>query len=217
MCEIAREILTGEFSVARVIARPFIGEPGSFERTSNRKDYSLEPPEKTVLDYALEAGNDVIGIGKIHDIFNGKGISKEIPSKSNLEGIKKTISALESDSKGIIFTNLVDFDAKYGHRRDVEGYKSALEEVNHHLPDLLKALKQDDLLIITADHGNDPSYEGTDHTREYIPLLIYGSMIIPGVNIGTRNSFADIGATISEMLNIDRTPYGKSFASLILK
>lgn len=217
MCEIARNIMTGENAVARIIARPFVGKLGSFERTPNRKDFSLSPQESTVLDFALDAGFEVIGIGKIHDIYNGQGISKKISSKSNKQGIEKTIKAIEDNTEGIIFTNLVDFDSKYGHRRDPKGYKEALEEVNHHLPDILSSLNKEDLLIITADHGNDPTYPGTDHTREYVPLLIVGDAVKQGTNIGTRESFSDIAATISELLKIEKSRNGNSFAKLVLK
>jgi phosphopentomutase len=217
MCEIAREIMTGENAVARIIARPFKGNLGSFERTANRKDFSLSPQENTVLDFTLDAGYEVVGIGKIDDIFNGQGISKKIPSKSNKQGIEKTIAAIKENTEGIIFTNLVDFDSKFGHRRDPKGYKEALEEVNRHLPDLLNSLKEQDIMIITADHGNDPTYPGTDHTREYVPLIVVGSGVKQGVNIGTRNSFADIAATISELLQVEKPRNGKSFAESILK
>ena len=217
MCEIAREIMTGENAVARIIARPFVGTLGAFERTSNRKDFSLSPQENTVLDFTLDAGYEVVGIGKIDDIYNGQGISKKIASKSNAQGIEKTIEAIETNTQGIIFTNLVDFDSKFGHRRDPEGYKKALEEVNHHLPKILESLKEEDLLIITADHGNDPTYLGTDHTREYVPLLIVGDTVKQGADIGTRSSFADIAATISDLLHVEKTRNGNSFAKLIQK
>ncbi len=217
MCEIAREIMTGENAVARIIARPFIGSLGSFERTANRKDFSISPQENTILDFTLEAGYEVVGIGKIDDIYNGQGISKKIASKSNEQGIKKTIEAIEENTQGIIFTNLVDFDSKFGHRRDSKGYKEALEEVNQHLPSILTSLKDQDLLIITADHGNDPTYPGTDHTREYVPLLIVGDSVKQGANIGTRTSFSDIAATISELLQVKKPQNGNSFAKLIQK
>lgn len=217
MCEIARDIMTGDHAVARIIARPFVGDLGSFKRTANRKDFSLSPTEETVLDFAIDGGYEVIGIGKIHDIYNGQGISKKVSSKSNEQGIQKTIEAIQENTQGIIFTNLVDFDSKYGHRRDSEGYKEALEEVNRHLPNILNALKKEDLLIITADHGNDPTYKGTDHTREYIPLLIFGDIVQKGVDIGTRKTFSDIAATISEVLKIKSPQNGESFAPMILK
>ncbi|RKD27859.1 phosphopentomutase [Caminicella sporogenes DSM 14501] len=217
MCEIAREILRGEHQVARVIARPFVGKPGSFERTSNRKDYSLDPFGKTILDIVSENGYDVMAVGKIEDIFNGRGITKSIHTKDNMDGVDKTIEFLKTDNKGIIFTNLVDFDSKYGHRRNVEGYKKALEELDARIPELLESLKEDDMLIITADHGNDPTYKGTDHTREYIPILVYGDKIKSGVNIGTRKTFADIAATIADIFDVQKTQVGTSFKELILK
>lgn len=217
MCEIARAILRGEDQVARVIARPFIGEPGKFERTSNRRDYSIKPFGKTVLDYAKEAGLDVQAVGKIVDIFDGEGITEDVHTKDNMDGVDKTINYLKTDSKGIIFSNLVDFDAKYGHRRNVEGYKKAIEELDHRIPELLEALRDDDIIIFTADHGNDPSYKGSDHTREYVPMLAYGKNIKAGADIGIRGSFSDIAATISDILEIKSTEHGESFKSLIVK
>lgn len=217
MCSIARELMMGENAVARIIARPFEGIPGSFERTPNRRDYSLEPFENTVLDLAKENGLDVVGIGKIEDIFNGRGITEAIHTKDNKEGVEETIKALQRESKGIIFTNLVDFDSKYGHRRDVAGYKKALEEFDACLPELLQNLKDEDVIIFTADHGNDPTYMGTDHTREYVPVVAYGKAIKENVNLGTRNSFADIAITISDLLNIPNTGKGESFKELIIK
>lgn len=216
MCSIAREILKGEDQVARVIARPFIGESGNFTRTPNRRDYSLDPFNKTILDFTSEAGYDVMAVGKIEDIFNGKGITKEIHTKSNMDGVDRTIEFLNTDSKGIIFTNLVDFDAKYGHRRNVKGYKEALEELDLRIPEILDSLREDDVLIITADHGNDPTYKGTDHTREYIPIIVYGKKVKAGVNLGTRETFADIAATIADILNVESPRLGKSFKDLIL-
>lgn len=216
MCSIAREILKGEDQVARVIARPFIGELGNFTRTPNRRDYSLDPFEKTVLDFASEAGYDVMAVGKIEDIFNGKGITKEIHTKSNMDGVDKTIEFLNTDSKGIIFTNLVDFDAKFGHRRNVKGYKEALEELDLRIPEILNSLREDDMLIITADHGNDPTYKGTDHTREYIPIVVYGEKVKAGINLGTRETFADIAATIADVLGVEKPKIGRSFKDLIL-
>jgi phosphopentomutase len=216
MCEIAREILRGKDAVARVIARPFIGEPGSFERTANRRDYSLNPFEPTVLDHAKDAGFDVQAVGKIVDIFNGQGITEDVHTKSNMDGIDKTLDYLATDSKGIIFTNLVDFDAKFGHRRNVAGYKEALEETDARIPELLAALRDDDIVIFTADHGNDPGYKGTDHTREYVPILVYGKQVKAGVNLGTRKTFADIAATVADILKIQGTGNGTSFKDEIL-
>ena len=217
MCEIARELMMGGNAVARIIARPFDGELGSFQRTTNRKDYSLDPPSKTVLDLAKNEGLEVIGIGKIEDIFNSKGFTSAIHTKSNMSGVDATIESLNKESKGIIFTNLVDFDAKYGHRRNPEGYKDALEAFDKRVPDILAAMNDDDILIITADHGNDPTFKGTDHTREYVPILVYGKEIKSNVNLGTRKSFADIARTISEFLRISDTGVGESFAELALK
>ncbi|ABR48677.1 phosphopentomutase [Alkaliphilus metalliredigens QYMF] len=217
MCEIAREIMRGDHAVARVIARPFVGDPGNFIRTSNRRDYSLDPFGKTLLDIAKEAGKDVIGIGKIEDIFNGNGITEAIHTKDNMDGIDQTIAYLKKENKGIIFTNLVDFDSKYGHRRDPKGYKQALEEMDRRIPEILSHLNDEDLIIFTADHGNDPTFKGSDHTREYIPIVIYGKQVKAGVNIGTRKSFADIAATISDILNIDDTGNGESFKKFILE
>lgn len=217
MCEIAREIMMGENAVARIIARPFIGTPGSFERTANRRDYSLSPFEDTVLDNIKNANLDVIGVGKIEDIFNKQGITEAIHTKDNMDGVDQTINYMKKDNKGLIFTNLVDFDSKYGHRRDVEGYKNALEEFDARIPEILENMKDDDILIINSDHGNDPTYKGTDHTREYIPILIYGKNVFNGYNLGTRNSFADIGATVADILNVDSPKNGKSFKNEIIK
>ncbi|MBC8631095.1 phosphopentomutase [[Eubacterium] tenue] len=217
MCEIAREIMMGENAVARIIARPFIGNPGSFERTANRRDYSLSPFEDTVLDNIKNANLDVIGVGKIEDIFNKQGITEAIHTKDNMDGVDQTINYMKKDNKGLIFTNLVDFDSKYGHRRDVEGYKNALEEFDARIPEILENMKDDDILIINSDHGNDPTYKGTDHTREYIPILIYGKNVVNGYNLGTRNSFADIGATVADILNVDSPKNGKSFKNEIIK
>ena len=217
MCEIAREIMMGDNAVARIIARPFVGEPGNFERTPNRRDYSLDPFEETLLDKAKKAGLDVIGIGKIEDIYNGKGITEAIHTKDNMEGIDATIEYLKKDNRGIIFTNLVDFDSKYGHRRDSHGYRKALEAMDERLPSILMNLTPDDVIIFTADHGNDPTFKGSDHTREYIPIVIFGEKIKENVNIGTRKSFADIAATISDLLDIPNTGKGESFKNMILK
>lgn len=216
MCQIARDMLVGDDQVARVIARPFIGEPGNFQRTSNRRDYSIKPFEKTVLDYAKEAGLSVKAVGKIVDIYDGEGITHDVHTKDNMDGVNQTLNYLKESFKGILFTNLVDFDAKFGHRRDVDGYRKAIEEVDARLPELLSAMNSTDLLIILADHGNDPGYKGSDHTREYIPLLIYGEKVKAGVNIGTRKTFADVAATLSDILEIPATPYGTSFKDEIL-
>ncbi len=200
-CKIALEICKEKSPVARVIARPYIGKKsGEFTRTSNRHDYSVKPPKKTILDKVLEAGLDTIAIGKTSDIFSGQGVTDSRgTNKDNKDGIIKTIDALKEDTKGLIFTNLVDFDMLYGHRRNVEGYKNALEEFDNYLPEIIDNLKDEEILIITADHGCDPTYKGTDHTREYIPILVYGKGV-KGVDLGTRDTFADIAATLEELL-----------------
>ena len=218
MCEIAREIMMGDNAVARVIARPFIGnKTGEFTRTSNRRDYSLNPFEPTVLDNIKEANLDVIGVGKIEDIFNGQGITEAIHTKDNMHGVDETINYINKDNNGLIFTNLVDFDSKFGHRRNVEGYKEALEEFDARIPEIINAMKDEDILIINADHGNDPTYKGTDHTREYIPVLVYGKNIKENTNLGIRKSFADIGATVADLLNVKMPKNGQSFKSEMMK
>ena len=200
-CKIALEICGEHSPVARVIARPYIGSgKGNFKRTSNRHDYSIEPPKDTILDKIKASDLDVIAIGKTSDIFSGKGITESKgTNKDNKDGIIKTIHALKDDTKGLIFTNLVDFDMLYGHRRNVKGYKDALEEFDNYLPEIISNLKDKEILIITADHGCDPTYKGTDHTREYIPILVYGKGI-KNVDLGIRSTFADIAATIEELL-----------------
>lgn len=217
MCEIAREIMMGDNAVARIIARPFIGKPGAFERTSNRRDYSLSPFEDTVLDNIKNSNLDVIGVGKIEDIFNQQGITEAIHTHDNMDGVNQTINYMKKETKGLIFTNLVDFDSKYGHRRDVEGYKNALEEFDARIPEILENMNDDDVLIINSDHGNDPTYKGTDHTREYIPVLVYGKNLKSGIKLGTRNSFADIGATVADILNVEMPKHGQSFKNEIMK
>ncbi|MFA6665920.1 MAG: phosphopentomutase [Armatimonadota bacterium] len=212
MCETAREILSGPYNVARVIARPFVGEPGHFVRTYNRKDYSVKPPGPTVLDDLCNNGYKVTGIGKIGDIFAGQGISESIHTEGNVDGICRTIEAIEASEPGIIFSNLVDFDSKYGHRNDPEGFAHGLREFDSYLPDILHALLREDLLIITADHGNDPTTPSTDHSREMVPLLVWGPGARQGVNLGVRDTFADIAATAAEVFNLDARPAGRSFA-----
>ena len=216
ICEKAREILRGKHAVARVIARPFIGNPGNFTRTDRRRDFSLPCPQKTLLDHAGEKGIKVLGIGKIWDIFNGRGIHESIHIHNNADGCKKTINAINGNrDSGIIFTNLIDFDMKYGHRNDVEGYRKALEEFDAFLPEIENSLKKEDLLILTADHGNDPTTPGTDHTREYVPVLCYGKETKKGISLGTRDSFSDLGQTAAEYLGIGPLKNGKSFLTLI--
>ena len=210
-CEGAREILQGEYAVARVIARPFRGEPGSFERVGEaRKDFSLTPPHPTVLNALRDAGREVIGIGKIPDIYNHSGFSEEVHTDSNADGVEKTLAAMKRHPKGLIFCNLVEFDSLYGHRRNPQGYAEALREVDEKLPQLLAAVGEDDFLFFISDHGNDPTWRGSDHTREYGLLLVYGGH---EVNLGTRSSFADIGATVAELLETTWTGAGESFAA----
>ncbi|MBI4752847.1 phosphopentomutase [Candidatus Desantisbacteria bacterium] len=202
ICEISRELLVGQHQVARVIARPFIGQPGSFKRTASRRDYSIPPPGKTILNLLCEAGYETIGIGKIGDIFAHSGLTKSIPTHGNAEGIKQTIECLKHDFEGMIFVNLVDFDMLYGHRNDIEGYKRALEEFDQALPEIIQAMRETDLLIITADHGCDPTTLSTDHSREFVPLLVYGAAIRSGVNLGIRQTFASVGQTIADIFEV---------------
>ena len=212
VCKIAREIcMDPKYMVGRIIARPFIGEnKDEFVRTPNRHDYALSPSSKTVLNYLSENNYSVISVGKINDIFNKEGITRAIKSVSNNDGMEKNLELLKEDFCGLCFTNLVDFDAKYGHRRDSYGYKKAIEDFDKYLALMIKNIKEDDLIIITADHGNDPTWHGTDHTREYVPIIAYSKNNISN-NLGTRNSFADIGATISENFNVKSPEIGKSF------
>lgn len=216
-CEKALEICGKLSPVARVIARPYIGEKkGEFTRTSNRHDYSVLPPVESMLDRIKAENLDVIGIGKTADIFAGVGITKSLgTNKDNLDGILKTIEALKQDTKGLIFTNLVDFDMKFGHRRDPKGYKLALEEFDKYLPEIIENLKEKEMLIITADHGCDPTYKGTDHTREYIPILVYGKNLKCNVDLGIQNGFSTIAATIEELL-LGKTKLKNSFAKDII-
>ena len=210
ICEIAREItLKDEWKVGRIIARPFIGEKGNFTRTSNRHDYALSPSGKTVLDYLKENNYDVISIGKIADIFNNCGITESIKTKNNLDGINKIIETLDKDFNGLCFANLNDFDSLYGHRRNVLGYGEALVEFDNNLETIKNKLRADDLLIITADHGNDPTFRGTDHTRENVPVLIYSKKINNPKRLENLNTFADIGATIADNFSVT-APLGKS-------
>lgn len=204
-CEIARDItMKEEWKVGRIIARPFIGtNKDNFERTANRHDYALSPSSTTVLDVFKEKGLDVISIGKINDIFNTMGITKAIKSKSSVEGMKQTIEVAKEDFNGICFTNLVDFDAKWGHRRNPKGYAEELVAFDNLIPELIDNLKEDDLLIITADHGNDPTWTGSDHTREYIPVLVYSKNFKEAKNLGTMESFATIGKTIADYFDVD--------------
>lgn len=210
ICQIAREMLQGEHGVGRVIARPFIGTDGNYTRTENRKDFSLVPPKDTLLDFVKNNGMEVYAIGKIEDIFVNKGITRSNHTHNNVEGIEATIKAIKEQFKGLIFTNLVDFDMVYGHRNNVQGYADALKYFDDKLPEIMDNLKDDDVLIITADHGCDPTTESTDHSREYIPLLFYGKNIKANNNLGILDTYASIGKTILNMLNIENNIEGKS-------
>ena len=212
ICETVRQLtLNEEWRIGRVIANPFSGKPGSFERTSNRHDFALDPNEKTVLDNLKDKGYDILTIGKICDIFNNRGITAATRAVDNLDGIKKLVKLMKLNFKGLSFTNLNDFDSKYGHRRDVEGYASALSEFDKYLPNIVNSLKPDDLLIITADHGNDPTYIGTDHTRENVPVLIFSRNFKQRGELPYLQSFADIGATIADNFKAEMPKVGKSF------
>ena len=216
-CRIARKLLQGRHGVGRVIARPFVGTPGSFKRTANRHDFSLEPPRQTLLDAVKAAGLDCIGVGKIHDIFAGRGLTEHVYNQSNAHGMAHAMDYARRDFHGLCFVNLVDFDMLYGHRRDIDGYASALTEFDAWLGDFLPILDQEDLVLITADHGCDPDYTATtDHTREYVPLLLLGKAIKP-VDLGTGSTFAYIAATVAELLGVKLDTPGESFAARILK
>ncbi|WP_342480291.1 phosphopentomutase [Paenibacillus sp. FSL L8-0340] len=212
ICEIVRELTKStEYMVGRIIARPFIGEMGTFRRTANRHDYALKPFSRTVMNELKDANFDVIAIGKISDIYDGEGVTETIRTVSNMDGMDKFIQVAKKDFTGLSFLNLVDFDALYGHRRDPEGYGNALEEFDARLPELLDNLTEKDLLILTADHGNDPIHHGTDHTREYVPLLIYSKAFLEGRELSVRNTFADIGASVAENFGVKMPKHGSSF------
>lgn len=215
ICEIARGILDGEHKVGRVIARPFLGEPGAFYRTENRHDYAVPPPRENLLPALADEDLDVVCIGKIASIYDSMGVTKEVTAKNNEQSIDQTIKALEDSTRGLIFSNLVDFDMLYGHRRDTEGYARALEHFDSRLPEIESAMREHDVMMITADHGNDPTFHGSDHTREYAPLLVYGKSSRPGVDLGTRASLADIGQTIAENFGLKLTA-GKSFLAELM-
>lgn len=208
ICEIAREMLRGEHEVARVIARPFIKENGKYVRTSNRHDYSIEPSRNNLLSYMDNAGYRVTGVGKIHDIFCGVGIGDSVHTKSNIDGMEKTLDFMDTQHDGLIFTNLVEFDSTWGHRRDVEGYAGGLEAFDQELAKVLAKMRDDDLLIINADHGCDPAFKGTDHTREYIPVIMYHKGLKAPINLGTLKSFADIGATLADNFGVEKLDIG---------
>ncbi len=216
-CEVARELTMDErFAVGRVIARPFVGEPGAFQRTPNRHDYAVKPPEPTVLNQLQNKGFDTIAIGKINDIFDGEGISSSSSTKSNADGIARTVEALKQPFEGLLFTNLVDFDSLYGHRRDPQGYARALEEFDQAVPILEAQLAESDLLIVTADHGNDPTFAGTDHTREYVPILLYSPAFHQPGQLPVRSTFADLGATIADNFGVEMPPNGTSFLNELI-
>jgi phosphopentomutase len=214
ICETARELLRGKHEVGRVIARPFLGSPGAFSRTPNRHDYAVPPPKGMLLDRLQERGVEVFAVGKIFDVFLGRGILDYEKTKSNADGMEKTLQAMDSLASGMIFVNLVDFDQLYGHRNDVEGYARALEAVDDWLPSLEARLAPDDLLILTADHGCDPTTASTDHSREYVPLLAYGKRVRAGVDLGTRRTLSDIGQTVAENFGTAIVT-GESFLSAI--
>lgn len=216
-CEIARKILTGKYGVGRVIARPFVGKYPDFVRTANRHDFSLTPPGDTMLDLIKRKGLDTIGVGKIYDIFNGKGVNETFHIGDNADGMRVTKELQNKDFNGLCFVNLVDFDMKFGHRNDVDGYANAVAEFNGWLPSFLDGMRDDDVLMITSDHGCDPLTPSTDHSREYIFLLATGKPLKENVNLGTRESFSDISATILQMFNIENTLAGKSFYEDIIR
>lgn len=216
ICQKARNLLQGDWACGRVIARPYTIENGQRVRTSDRRDYAVSPPSKTMLDLISEAGQTVYAVGKIRDIFNGQGVTTAVHTDNNMDGVDKTIDAMKKDFSGLIFTNLVDFDSKYGHRRDAVGYGKAIEEFDARLPEIIATMHEDDVLMLCADHGNDPTHSGWDHTREHVPVVIYGKAV-KSVDLGVRESFADIGATICEMLSVEKTAVGESFLSEIKK
>jgi len=214
ICETARRMLDGEHKVGRVIARPFLGEPGGFYRTENRHDYAVPPPRENLLVALEDEGLDVVCIGKIASIYDSNGVTEDRTAQNNEQSIEQTIGALNDDSRGLIFSNLVDFDMLFGHRRDIEGFARALERFDSRLPEIEAAMRDGDLMIITADHGNDPTFPGSDHTREYAPLLVYGNSARAGVDLGKRDSLADIGQTIAENFGL-RLTAGRSFLTEI--
>jgi phosphopentomutase len=217
MCRTARKLLAPPHQVARVIARPFAGEPGAFTRTERRRDFSIDPPGRTLLDDLKAGGYPVIGIGKIEDLFKGRGLTRALPTKSDTATVEEVLRSLRSVPRGLIFANLIEFDMLYGHRNDVAGFARALQAFDARLPEIIGGMQQDDLLCITADHGNDPTRPGTDHTREHVPLLVYGARTARGVNLGARKSFADLGQTIAEALGSRRLAWGESFLHVVMQ
>ncbi len=212
MCQLARDMLTGENAVGRVIARPFIGTPGAFQRTEHRRDFSLAPLGTTLLDLLKAGGKEVVGIGKIEDLFAGRGLTQRDHTETNREGMAATLHWLERDFEGLLFVNLVEFDMLWGHRRDSEGYAQALRDVDAWVPQVQRLMRPTDALFFAADHGVDPTYRGTDHTREYVPLLAYGQPVRPGVNLGIRSTFADLGQTLAQTFAVGTLKAGTSFA-----
>lgn len=217
ICHKARKIMVGEHGVGRIIARPFVGEPGNFSRTPHRHDYSLQPPAQTMMDVLSARGMDTLGVGKIFDIFAGKNIQRTVSIENNVDGMNKTLAFQKEDFHGLCFVNLVDFDMVYGHRNNIDGYAKAATVFDGQLGTFMERMREDDVLIITADHGCDPGYPGTDHSRECIPVLIYGEAVKPGVNLGTGDTFANIGATVLDMLGVKGDIKGESFFEKIRK
>lgn len=218
MCKIAREMLTGEHALARVIARPFVGESGNYTRTANRRDFSWLPDEDNLLVRMKDAGLDVIGVGKIEDIFAGVGITEAVHTNDNMDGVDKTLEYMKKDNRGLIFTNLVEFDSKWGHRNDYVGYAKGLEEFDVRLEEIINNMKDDDMLVITADHGCDPTMtQSTDHSREYVPMLMYGKQIKGGIDLKTGDNHANIGQTIAEIFGLKPLAIGDSYLKNILK
>lgn len=217
ICHKARKIMTGEHGAGRIIARPFIGQPGNFSRTPHRHDYSLEPPAQTMMDVLAAQGMDTLGVGKIFDIFAGKNIQKTVSIENNVDGMNKTLEFQKEDFHGLCFVNLVDFDMVYGHRNNIDGYAKAATVFDEQLGTFMERMREDDVLIITADHGCDPGYPGTDHSRECIPVMLYGASVKAGVNLGTGDTFANIGATVLDMLGVKGDIKGESFFERIKK
>lgn len=216
ICRTAREMLSGDLAVGRVIARPFVGQPGAFQRTPNRHDFSLKPLAPTMLDRLKENRLEIMAVGKIEDIFAGQGVTEAVHTKENMDGVDKTLAFMKQDRRGLVFANLVDFDSSYGHRNDPEGYGKALEQLDRRVPELLAATTEDRLLIITADHGCDPTTPSTDHSREHVPLLVYGPQVRAGTKLGIRKTFADIASTIEDIFCL-KPGIGTSFAGEILR
>jgi phosphopentomutase len=217
MSQLARDMLTGEHGVGRVIARPFIGKPGNFTRTERRKDFSLTPERDTILDVVKAAGQPVMGVGKIEDIFANRGLTHSNHTTNNRDGVEAILQFMEVPSGGLIFANLIDFDMLYGHRNNPHGYAESLEKFDSRLPDIQDALHPGDVLMLTADHGNDPTTPSTDHSRERVPILVSGQRVQPGIDVGTRDTFADVTATIADLLAVDWRGAGHSFAPMIVR